>query len=654
MVGGVQLPNLLAGCARVRRCGWTPESQPLTYPSLWEALAHNTERDRHASGRQAPHAQAVVAPVAPLQASRQGQDVHTASDPPKVAADDFARRFSMRGGGLMWLLGAGASAAAGIPTAWDMIWEFKQQLYVSQRRVSPKMVADLANPAVQRELQLFIDRLDKYPAAGAPDEYAALFEAAYSDESDRRTYIASKLSGAKPSYGHIALATLMKGERARLVWTTNFDPLVADGCAKVYDGTGYLTTVTLETAALGREVVSEGRWPAEIKLHGDFRSRRLKNNNDELRQQDAGLRDLLIDACGRWGLIVAGYSGRDVSVMDALEAALDKTSPFPGGLFWLHRGDTPPLPRVTRLLLQAASNDVDGGLVTIENFDEVLRDLVRLVEGLDTHVLDAFASGRKIWSPAPRPSGSRGFPVIRLNGLEMTTIPSVCRRLDCAIGGHAEVVAAVETSGMDVLATRSRAGVLAFGSDTDVRKAFEANGIKEFDLHAIEQRRLRYESQERGLLRQALSHALAREHRMVLSRRRGKDLLAPAEPADPRWGPLKKLVGTLAGTVPKHPELGWQEGVALRLDWADDRLWLLFEPRTVFTGMTDDNKVQATDFARERTVRRYNRPLNELVSFWADLLSSRGVELHALGVSAGVDAVFKLGLSSAFSRRARG
>lgn len=31
---------------------------------------------------------------------------------PVVAADDFARRFSMRAGGLIWLLGAGASAAA--------------------------------------------------------------------------------------------------------------------------------------------------------------------------------------------------------------------------------------------------------------------------------------------------------------------------------------------------------------------------------------------------------------------------------------------------------------------------------------------------------------------------------------------------------------
>ena len=32
-------------------------------------------------------------------------------------------------------------------------------------------------------------------------------------------------------------------------------------------------------------------------------------------------------------------------------------------------------------------------------------------------------------------------------------------------------------------------------------------------------------------------------------------------------------------------------------DWADDRLWLLFEPRTVFLGATEENKAAATDFA---------------------------------------------------------
>lgn len=59
----------------------------------------------------------------------------------EIQPDDFSRRFSMRPGSLMWFLGAGASAAAGIPTAGDMIWEFKQKLFVSQRRAPPEMVA---------------------------------------------------------------------------------------------------------------------------------------------------------------------------------------------------------------------------------------------------------------------------------------------------------------------------------------------------------------------------------------------------------------------------------------------------------------------------------------------------------------------------------
>ena len=86
----------------------------------------------------------------------------------------------------MWFLGAGASAAAGIPTAWDMIWEFKQQLFVTQRRVSPQTVDDLSNPAIRAQLQAHIDASGNLPVAGADEEYADLFEAALQSESDRR------------------------------------------------------------------------------------------------------------------------------------------------------------------------------------------------------------------------------------------------------------------------------------------------------------------------------------------------------------------------------------------------------------------------------------------------------------------------------------
>src|ERR1700720_2593854 len=112
----------------------------------------------------------------------------------EIGADDFARRFSLRSANLMWLLGAGASASAGIPTAGDMVWEFKQLLYVSQRRVAPQSVTDLSNPAIRAQLQAHVDSAGTLPAAGSPDEYASLFEAVYPAESDRRAFLDAKVT----------------------------------------------------------------------------------------------------------------------------------------------------------------------------------------------------------------------------------------------------------------------------------------------------------------------------------------------------------------------------------------------------------------------------------------------------------------------------
>ena len=111
-----------------------------------------------------------------------------------------------------------------------MVWDFKQQLFTSQRKVSRQAVADLSNPAVRAKLQAHVDSLGRLPPAGAPDEYAALFEEVHPSEADRRVYLDAKIAGAKPSYGQLALATLMGAERTRLIWTTNFDMLVADAC----------------------------------------------------------------------------------------------------------------------------------------------------------------------------------------------------------------------------------------------------------------------------------------------------------------------------------------------------------------------------------------------------------------------------------------
>jgi hypothetical protein len=306
---------------------------------------------------------------------------------------------------------------------------------------------------------------------------------------------------------------------------------------------------------------------------------------------------------------------------------------------------------VSALLARAAANGVEALLVRIENFDEALRDITRLIDGLDMTGLESFAAERRRWSPAPRPVGRKVWPVVRLNALPVVQAPTVCRRVVCEIGGYAEVRAAIEDAQANVLAARTKAGVLAFGSDSDVRRTFDAYGVADFDLHTIEIKRLRYKSAERGLLREALTHAIVRSRAVDSIHRRSADLLAPADAAADVWTQLRRLVGPMAGAVPNHPELLWREGISTRLDWADDRLWLLMDPCTVFDGIDETNKAFAADFARERTVRRYNRPLNDLLGFWARYLGQEE-DLRAFCIGDGIDAVFRLSPDTAFSRRA--
>ncbi len=102
---------------------------------------------------------------------------------------EFLRLYPMRARYLMWFLGAGASASAGVPTASHMIWDFKRTLFCSAQHVSLRTCSDLSSSAVRARLQAHFDGAGGYPSLKAPDEYAYLFEAAYPADADRRRYI---------------------------------------------------------------------------------------------------------------------------------------------------------------------------------------------------------------------------------------------------------------------------------------------------------------------------------------------------------------------------------------------------------------------------------------------------------------------------------
>ena len=264
--------------------------------------------------------------------------------PNQLASDAFARSFAQRTHRLAWLLGAGASASAGVPTGSDMIADFKTRLYCADSHLTRQEV-DVADPIWQRRITSHFDSARGFPPAGDPGEYAASFEVAYPDARDRRSYIETAVRRATPSFAHRVLAALISSGLARCLFTTNFDPLIEKAAAVADDllppdRQAHLTVSALDSAERAQRCVRDAAWPLLVKLHGDYQSDHLKNTDHELRLQDERLRRVLIQALTQFGLLVVGYSGRDDSIMDALDEAVTRTGALPSGLWWVTRPGT--------------------------------------------------------------------------------------------------------------------------------------------------------------------------------------------------------------------------------------------------------------------------------------------------------------------------
>lgn len=566
---------------------------------------------------------------------------------------EFLRRHGSRAPSLMWFLGAGASAAAGVPTAGQMIWDFKRSIFCSEERVALLACENLEDPAVRGRIQRHFQA--PHPTEGATEEYAHYFELAHPDDGDRRRYVQEQVLGATPSFGHEALASLIKADRMRMVWTTNFDRCVETTVTRAFNDAGRLTVADLSNSNVLTEAIAEERWPILGKLHGDFQSRRLKNTAEELRTQDSQMRQALTASCKRYGLVVVGYSGRDESVMQALmEAAVE--GGFPQGLFWIHRGPEPPLSGVQTLMSRAVVAGIDAAIVEAETFDEILGDVLRQTPGLPADLLIAAEQSAPRLSPAPMPSKGASWPVVRTNALPIIEFPSVCRRVQSSVGGFKEVrdaVAAAEAGG-ELIVARTNAGVLAFGSDDALRRALKDHGITQTDLHNIDSAKLAYNSGEHGLLVESLAKAIGREL-PVLPRRRRQDWVILADPDclhDATLGPLKQAAGSLVGKLPSGTGR-WAEAVMLHIDWKLDGLWLLLEPMLWMTRSNGRRPAKDMDFVRERRAKRFNGKSNELLEAWVMVLlgAEETASFSGFGGVSGVDANFTIGRTTAFSQR---
>ncbi len=583
----------------------------------------------------------------------------------------LARAIGVQGGHLAWLIGAGASAMSGIPTAGQLSVRFKHQLYCDAHGLDVQDI-DPTDRRTRGLIEDYFDGANGLPARGDTDEYAVAFERVYPSADVRADVIAELCRGTAPNYGHYVLAALMATNRLSVVFTTNFDDLIETAVFSVFDGMTPRPTVVVADLGDPSKAVrafQKNTWPLVAKIHGDFRSARLKNTADELRTQDDEMRHVLQTACAQFGLVVVGYSGRDDSVMTVLREALAQPASYPSGIVWCYRPTDPPTPAVVSFLRDAQNTGRAVAAVAVDNFVELAGAIERAIQlPASMRTLLEHKRPSPVVTSAPLPTGpTQKYPVLRFNALPVTILPAELRRVDeRRTTDLRDLETALRTArARGLIARRSGGQLVAAGHDSQLSAALAPAGVTVTeDVVELDWDASMIDPADLGLALDSLTLGLGRTTglRHVLSGRAHQ--VRVADGSIESLARLRSACHWLNGTVPKTT-LPWAEAVTLNLDRRNGRWWLLLVPEVWvpragqptangFAPQTAEERLAIADFIRERRATRYNRDVNAILDAWARVLcaglGSREIRTWNLGPGEGIDPAFEISGRTAYSR----
>lgn len=268
------------------------------------------------------------------------------------------------------LLGAGASIESGVPSAWDCIWDWKREIYLSQ---NPELVDYYKNTkveSVRQTIQRWLDQQNIYPENDSIEEYSFYAEKAYRIADDRRKYFQNLIQGINPSIGYHLICLLAEIGWIKSVWTTNFDGIMLK-MAHHYDVVPIEITLETEQRIYRTETDKELLC---VALHGDYKYGALKNTSKELDSQSDVFIKALTNEVAKRNFIVIGYSGRDSSLMEALKQSYQQ--PGAGRLYWCGYG-TKCLPEVEQLIDAANASGRSAYYISTDGFDKTMLNIAR-------------------------------------------------------------------------------------------------------------------------------------------------------------------------------------------------------------------------------------------------------------------------------------
>jgi len=565
-----------------------------------------------------------------------------------------------------WFIGAGTSAVAGLPTAWDIIWDLKRRQYCREENQEISR-QDVQIGAIRARIQSYMESKG-FPPEGDPTEYTKYFENIFGDDKERqRQYLTGILSEDKVtlSVGNRVLGALLATGRTRAVFTTNFDSVVERAVAEVSGRS--ISAYHLEGAASANSAISNEEFPFYCKLHGDFRYDSIKNLRGDLASQNEDLSKALLNAANRFGLIVSGYSGRDESVMSLLHSALATPNPFPHGLYWTGMKNAPVLPAVDRLLEEAKRVGVKASFVEVDTFDSLMLRFWRNMAGKEPEINAKVQKTQRANVDIPLPAPGKG-QIIRMNALPIIGLPRECQ----AVGFKSpkewsDLRSAASANEGRLIFTKSDT-TLCWGEEALIRRSF--TDVVSVSPHDISSKigDLGNHLYLKQFLEEAVCKGLARE-RPLLTRtnKSGSSLIADAHSSDQSaLSPLQRVVGKTTGQIaglftlvdeenPEPEKVFWAEALRVSIQMMDGRCWLLLDP-DIWIWPTRARPL-AADFLDKRRGDRYNKLYNDILDGWLSVLLDGHDRKAAFTVAAyegGSSAetpVFSLQPRTAYTRR---
>ncbi len=580
---------------------------------------------------------------------------------------DFTALFVQRPQNYAWFLGAGASRNSGLPTATDILFDLKRRYYCREENQDISQ-QDIQSKAVKERIQAFMDSRG-FPALWDAGEYTTYFEKIFGDDKERqRKYISAILSEDRVSLsvGNRVLGALMSAGLCRTVFTTNFDTVVEKSVAEM--GGKSLAAFHLEGSHAAKKAIDNEEYPVYCKLHGDFRYDSIKNLTADLEKQNEELSSGLINAGNRFGFIVAGYSGRDESVMKLFHRVLQTENPFPHGLFWMGIKGFDIHPAVKILLEAAREKGIDAHYVEIETFDALMLRLWRNIEAkppeLDAKVRKSRIAEVNITLPAV----GTAMPIMRLNALPLISAPDKCLSISFKKPKDWDaLIEARQESENSLILTKSDT-VWCWGAEDKVRKVFGSDiaSIQVCDVPA--NIRAAGNLHVKGFIEEALCLALSRDRPLLSRTNRTSSWLIVDPHTNDAGGldPLFQVVGKTSGIVPglfttatpEQPtpqQVTWSEALRISVDYKDGRLWGVIDPDIWI--WPQRSRKDAAEFLDKRRANRYNKEYNSLLDAWIEVMlgtDARNAEIDLLTFGEGTNVEnprFRIGNRTAFSRR---